>query len=144
MFNKLYRSVILTIMLMVVVSTVFSFANSTKAQEGLSLTDMTKQAAETAGYDPATNETSFAKIVGTVVRIFLSLLGVIFISYTIYGGFLWMTAAGNDEKITKAKHIIRDGIIGLIVILSAAGIYYFIAEFLINTGSGGSSIPGGG
>lgn len=144
MFNKLYRSIILTFILLVVVNTIFSFAGDIQAQEGLSLEAMTKQAGETAGYNPETNETSFAKIVGSVVRIFLSLLGVIFVSYTIYGGFLWMTAAGNDEKITKAKHIIRDGIVGMIVILSAAAIYYFIAEFLIDTGSNGSTIPGGG
>ncbi|NUM25910.1 MAG: hypothetical protein HUU49_04860 [Candidatus Buchananbacteria bacterium] len=146
MFSKLYRSIILTLLLLAVVGITFSFgAIDTNAQEGLSLDEMTKQAAGAAGYSEETNETTFAKIVGTVVRVFLSLLGVIFISYTVYGGFLWMTAAGNDEKITKAKHIIRDGIIGLIVILSAAGIYYFIAEFLIDTsGTSGGTIPGGG
>lgn len=145
MFSKLYRSTILTLLLLTVVGLTFSFASDIQAQEGLSLDEMTKQAAGAAGFSEETNETTLAKIVGTVVRIFISLLGVIFISYTIYGGFLWMTAAGNDEKVTKAKHIIRDGVIGLIVILSAAGIYYFVAEFLINTsGAGGSQIPGGG
>ena len=126
-------------MLTIVSGLVLTAANSTRAQEGLSLEEMTQQAGVAAGYNEETDETALARIIGIVARAFLSLLGVVFISYTIYGGFLWMTAAGNDEKINKAKNIIQNGIIGLIVILSAAAIYYFIAEFLINTGSTGGA-----
>lgn len=85
---------------------------------------------EGAGYDTAADDTRLAKILGQIVRAFLSLIGIIFISYTIYGGFLWMTAAGNDEKMTKAKSIIRNGIIGLIVILSAAAIYALVNQII--------------
>lgn len=88
--------------------------------------------AEGAGYDVAgTDETTVARIVGTVARIFISLLGVIFISYVIYGGWMWMTAAGNDEKITKATATIRNGVIGLIIVLGAAAIYFAVANFFI-------------
>ncbi|MBI3290908.1 hypothetical protein HYZ76_01340 [Candidatus Falkowbacteria bacterium] len=97
-----------------------------------------------AGYntEQANQETGLAQTAGAVTRIFLSLLGIIFISYTIYGGFLWMSAGGNEEHITKAKSIIKNGIIGLIVVLGAAAIYFFIFNALILTGTGTGGVPG--
>jgi peptidoglycan biosynthesis protein MviN/MurJ (putative lipid II flippase) len=38
--------------------------------------------------------------------------GIIF-----YAGFLWMTARGNDEQVDKAKRIIKNAIIGTVVVL---------------------------
>jgi len=86
-----------------------------------------------AGYNTASDvgETGLARIVGSVGRVFISLIGIIFVSYTIYGGFLWMTAAGSEEKISKAKNIIRDGIIGIIVILMSAAIYIMVRNLLL-------------
>jgi TRAP-type C4-dicarboxylate transport system permease small subunit len=94
---------------------------------------MLNEAGTKAGYQTGDNvaETGLATIVGNVVRIFLSLLGVIFICYTIYGGFLWMTAAGNDDKVTQGRNTIRDGIIGIVVTLGALAIYLFIRAALI-------------
>jgi len=89
--------------------------------------------AEGAGYNTAadTSATGLARIIGSVIQIFISFLGIIFICYTIYGGFLWMTAAGNDEKITKAKSIMRDGVIGIAIILMSAAIYLVIRNLLL-------------
>lgn len=56
---------------------------------------------------------------GRIIRAFLSLIGIIFMSYIIYAGYLWMTASGEEEKIRKAKAILRGCIIGLIITLSA-------------------------
>ncbi|MDD2807261.1 MAG: hypothetical protein PHW95_01920 [Patescibacteria group bacterium] len=84
-----------------------------------------------AGYDTTKpKETALATVAGTIVQLFISLIGIIFISYTVYGGYLWMTAAGNEEKVSQAKKIIRDGIIGIIIILSAAAIYTFVSTVL--------------
>jgi amino acid transporter len=107
--------------------------------------DFTDQAAEQAGFntDPNLAQTGIAQVVGTVANVFISLLGVIFISYIIYGGWVWMTASGDEEKITKAKKTIRQGIIGLVIVLSAAGIYLFIKEGLGLFGDGSDFIPGG-
>jgi len=95
--------------------------------------DLADQTARSGGYNTSigANGTGIAFIVGIVARSFISLIGVIFVSYTIYGGYLWMTAAGSDEKVDKSKKIIRDGIIGLILILSAAGIYWFVTNTLV-------------
>jgi hypothetical protein len=78
-----------------------------------------------AGYAQA-NSTSVAKIVGTIVNVVLSLLGMIFIVLIIYAGILWMTAQGDEAKVEKAQKIMRDAIIGLVITISAYAIYALI------------------
>jgi hypothetical protein len=98
------------------------------------------EAAGAAGYNTAVDDTALARTVGMVARGFISLVGIIFLCYTIYGGFLWMTAAGNDEKISKAKNILRDGTIGIILILAAGAIYALIATVMLK---GTTGVPSG-
>jgi len=61
-----------------------------------------------------------------VIRIALGFLGIIAVGLIIYAGWLYMTAAGEEEKIEKAKKILINAIIGLVIILSAFGITTFI------------------
>lgn len=90
--------------------------------------NFTKTAGTEAGYDTTEPITGLATIGGNIVAAFLSLLGIMFISYTLFGGYLWMTAGGSEEKVTKAKAIIRNGIIGMIIIFSVWGIYLVVAS----------------
>ena len=94
-----------------------------------------------AGYNTEDElaKTGLASVAGLIARMFISFLGVVFMAYIIYGGFLWMTASGNEERVSKARKIIRDGVIGLVVVLSAAGIYIFVINVLLfgETGPGG-------
>jgi hypothetical protein len=69
---------------------------------------------------------SIAEIMGAIIGTFLSLLGVIFLILIMYGGFTWMTSGGNEIKVLKAKKILTEAIIGLIIILSAYSITYFV------------------
>ncbi len=78
----------------------------------------------------------------TIVRIiryiigFLGLLGVLLV---MYAGFIWMTAGGNEEKIDQAKKILKNGVIGLVIILSSFAIVSFIlGRLLAATGIGGN------
>lgn len=70
-------------------------------------------------------------IAGQVITAIFSLLGVIFILFTIYGGFLYMNARGNEEQTKKAKSIITQNIIGIFIILGAYALVYFIIKFFI-------------
>lgn len=65
-------------------------------------------------------------VIGNLVGVVLSFLGIIFLVLIIYGGFLWMTAHGNEEQVKKARNIVLSAVIGLVVILSAYAITYFI------------------
>ncbi|MDO9399502.1 MAG: hypothetical protein Q7T79_02350 [bacterium] len=94
-------------------------------------TDPTDSVAKNAGYNTA-KTVSLLAVITTVINVVLSLLGVIFLILIIFAGFNWMTAAGEEEKITKAKSTITAAIIGLIVVLSAYAISYFVI-FQIST-----------
>lgn len=60
----------------------------------------------------------------------LGAVGTIFFFLTIYAGGLWLTSAGNEERITKAKTILFTCVIGLFVTLSAYAITNFITNKL--------------
>ena len=74
-----------------------------------------------------------------LITVFLSLLGVIFIILIILAGYNWMTAGGEEEKVNKAKQMIYRAIIGLIIIMSAYAITYFVFTNLPAGTSGGGS-----
>jgi len=76
-----------------------------------------------------------------IVRAALGFLGVLVIVIILYGGFIWMTSGGNPEKIDKAKKILTNALIGLIIILSAFSIVWFIISMLEGAlrGPGGPS-----
>jgi len=67
---------------------------------------------------------------GQIVGSVLGLVGVIFLVLMIYSGITWMTAAGNENSIKKAKQILTASIGGLIIILSAYAITSFLGGAL--------------
>jgi type IV secretory pathway VirB2 component (pilin) len=73
--------------------------------------------------------------VNKIIAWALGSLGLIAVVLIVYGGFMWMTAGGNEERISKAKQIISAAIIGLIIILLAAAIVYFIGQGVNNAAS---------
>ena len=73
--------------------------------------------------------------VGGVIRAFMGLLGIVAVIIILLGGFKWMTAGGNEEKVAEAKKLIISGVIGLVIIMSA----YAIAQFVVNSIVNGSS-----
>jgi len=95
------------------------------------------KAAEEAGYDINENETE--TIISLVIQTALSFLGVVFLILMIYGGYLWMTARGNEDQVAKAKNLITAAIIGLIIVVSAYAISWFVVSKL-----GGETLEGGG
>ena len=73
--------------------------------------------------------TDIPTLVGRVINILLSILGTITLVMFIYGGFLWLTSAGNDASIKKGKAILSWTTIGLLIIF----ISYVIVKFIFET-----------
>ena len=61
-------------------------------------------------------------IAANIIKVLLSLLGILYLCYVVYGGFVWMTAAGNEERIRLAKSTILTGAVGVGIIVSAFSI----------------------
>lgn len=97
---------------------------SLAAQNLTSAIDNMNKTGNAAGY--MTEDANAITIISAVVSTVISLLGVVFIGLMIYGGFIWMTARGNEERVTKAKDLMTAAVIGLIIVMMAYAISYFV------------------
>lgn len=85
--------------------------------------------------------------VARIIQAALGLLGVVAVVIVLYGGFVYMTAGGNDEKVMQARKILVNGGVGLILILSSFGIARFVLNKLTEATQGGGptdALVGGG
>ncbi len=69
-------------------------------------------------------------VVALIIRYAIGLLGVGFIAYTVYAGFIIMTASGNSDKIDEGKATLRRAVIGLVIILNAYAISWWVSTRL--------------
>lgn len=91
--------------------------------------DQLKQTANTAGLGSETQPTA---IVGRIIGIVLSLVGITLVVLMIAGGIMWMTSGGSAEQVTKAKKLMTSALIGLIIIIFSYAISAFVVERLSN------------
>lgn len=83
----------------------------------------------TAGY--GTSATAEG-IIGLIITTALTFVGVIFLALTLYGGYIWMIARGNEQEVERAKNIIINSIIGLVVVIAAYAISWYVINALGN------------
>lgn len=62
-----------------------------------------------------------------IINTALYFLGGIAVLLFLYGGFLWFTSQGNDDKINSAKKIMGSAVVGLAIIFAS----YAAAQFVI-------------
>lgn len=77
---------------------------------------------------------SLGEVVGGYINAALGLLGVILVVLIIYAGFLWMTAGGNADQVKKAKQLILNAVIGMIIIFAAYSITNFVLTNVLGLG----------
>ncbi len=78
--------------------------------------------------------------IASIIRTVLGFLGILALLIVLYGGFVYMTAGGNEQKVSTAKKILINGGIGLVLILSAFAITQFVLTRLAEaTGYGGGT-----
>jgi TRAP-type C4-dicarboxylate transport system permease small subunit len=82
------------------------------------------------GTDVTTN--SLPDLIGEIINILLSVLGIVFVVLIVYAGYLYLTDAGGGEHVKKAKNLLTTSIIGLVIIIAA----YAIANYVISALAG--------
>ncbi len=70
------------------------------------------------------------KIVGKVINAVLGIIGAIALLVVIYGGFLWMTSAGNESQVAKGKSTLMWAAIALAIIFLAWILVSFLFQAL--------------
>lgn len=70
------------------------------------------------------------QLVQRIVFIFFGLLGIIAVVLMIYAGFLWLTAGGEENKAKQGTTLMFQAVVGLIIILAAYTVTYFVLYML--------------
>jgi len=78
-----------------------------------------------------TSSSTFTQELGNIIKAVLVAAGLLAVAFIIWGGFMYITSRGNEELATEAKNIIRNAIIGLVVIILSYVIVVVIARALI-------------
>ena len=121
--TKTLKHVVAVCAILMVVAPAFLLALEANAQPDLGI-----NYAENLGLTGAAN-TDPRDAAVTVVKYLMTFLAIIAVIVILIGGFRWMTAAGNEDRVASAKKTIIAGAIGLIIILAA----FAIITFVINT-----------
>lgn len=119
----------------------FTIAHSSQAALDQIKTGLNTAAGE-AGLSASGGEPeAIEKIVGRLINAALGIIGVLLLVYLIYGGFMWMTAGGTEDRVKKAQTMIKNALTGIIVIVMAAAIANWVVDQMITAVQGGA---GGG
>lgn len=110
-----------------------TFAQTTQGNPFLRAQTDIKDIGTTAGIS---SSKSPDQIIGTIINYLLGFLGIVLLLYFLYAGFLWMTAGGEKGPVEKAQGIIKNCIIGLIIIVSAYALSNFVLTALVNVTQG--------
>lgn len=62
-----------------------------------------------------------------IAYLILGLIGTLALLMFVYGGIMFLISSGNQEKVTKAKSILVNAVIGIVIVFSA----WLIVNFII-------------
>jgi len=127
------------LILLFLISICFLFTNYVYAATGTTEDAPKQTGSQTALTNPLTGSASdvsggIPAIIGKIINAVLGIVGSLALLMFVYGGLLWMTAGGRDEKITQGKNIIIWSTLGLVVIFAS----YAIVKLIIDSLVGGS------
>jgi len=135
MRNKIVKLIFLTVLAVFVFLPIVSYAGPLTDSDDIigSMNDAGRKSGFSVGA-----QDQLPTMIATIIKAGLGLLGIIFIVLLVLAGFNWMTAAGDEEKVTKAKNTITRAVIGLIIIIAAYAITVFVFKNLPGGGGGGA------
>lgn len=144
-FPKYIKTVTAVGVLLVAVFCIFFVGSHTFAQTSANLSEGLPEVGRQTGLS-----SDLGQIITRIVNVVFGILGILIFLLFFYAGFLWMTARGNEEQVDTAKRIIKNAIIGAVVVLLsyslAQGILYLLG---VNRGGpgglggGGATVEGG-
>lgn len=77
--------------------------------------------------------------IANLVKGVLALVGVVAVAFIVYGGFLYISAGGNETQVQQGKQAVVGAVIGIIVV----GLAFAIVEFVFGALKGGGGGGGG-
>lgn len=74
--------------------------------------------------------TTPGQVIGEIIKVALGFVGTITFIIFLYGGFLWLSARGNDDQVKTAKKYLTNGVIGTIIAILAYSLTFYITDIV--------------
>ena len=121
---------IASIFLLLFVGINFCYAADKNLKDAFDVGGPLQQVAGEKGAGYNIGEAKAEDMISLIITTALEFVGVIFLVLAIYGGYIWMIARGNEEEVTKAKNILTAAVIGLVVVIAAYAISWYVINAL--------------
>ena len=95
---------------------------------GDTLADIQGQLTDTGGV-------TLPVLIGNIIEVVLSVLGIVFLILIIFAGFKWLTAQGDVKKTGDATKMLTQAVIGIIIIIGAFALADFVIDSLATVAS---------
>lgn len=83
------------------------------------------------GYDNVASQGPI-ETVALIVNFLLGLLGTIALALTIYAGYIWLIARGDEGEVERAKAILVGSVTGLFLVLSSYTILGYVFRSFVS------------
>lgn len=124
--ERIEKKIILLYLLLLIASVV-ALPVLAQTSDIKNLENSLNASADTAGLE---TKTDLQTALGRPIGYLFGIIGLIALAVTLLGGFLWMIAGGNEEKVHKAKEFIGQGINGMLVMFFAYALVYVVLAAL--------------
>lgn len=92
--------------------------------------------AEDSGLVPAGStkaDKPLSQFLGRLISPILGITGSLFFILIVVAGIMWLTAAGNEEKVGRAKKILSTAFVGLLLVIMAYTITRFVLSRILSS-----------
>lgn len=100
---------------------------------GIAAPSFLREISDILGWNPANPNvsaaTSLTQIVLNVLNFLLSIVGILAVIMLVVGAIMYLTAAGDENRIDSGKNIVKYSILGIIIALAAMVIVRQVASF---------------
>ena len=79
---------------------------------------------------------TFSELVVKILNILLAIVGLIAVIFLVWGGFKYITSAGDEEAVDKAKSTIINALIGVVVVILAFALVRIVASAILGGDTG--------
>jgi hypothetical protein len=80
------------------------------------------------------------ELIGKGIRSVVGVLGSVSLVMFVYGGFLWMTAQGSEERVKKAKSTLLYSSLGIVLTFLSYSLVAFILQTVETAATSGSVV----
>jgi hypothetical protein len=95
---------------------------------------------QAAGIAP-TPDVQLEDIAVNLINVALSIIGVVFTGLLIYGGWLYMTAAGSQDRIEQGVKTMQRAVIGIAIVAASLSISFFVTRSIVESTGGVFFVP---